>query len=82
VSSTHNASDPDTVAEANANPEAFAGKTIGQAADHFSSLIEQLERKPAVIGHSFGGLLASLTPGRSSPPRTAATGHMRSPPAW
>lgn len=56
--------DPDTVAEANANPEAFAGKTIGQVADHFSSVIAQLDRKPAVIGHSFGGLLAQIIAGR------------------
>jgi pimeloyl-ACP methyl ester carboxylesterase len=56
--------DPDTVAEANAHPEAFAGKTIGQVADHFSSVIEQLDRKPAVIGHSFGGLLAQIVAGR------------------
>jgi non-heme chloroperoxidase len=56
--------DPDTVAQANANPEAFAGKTIGQVADHFSSVIEQLDRKPAVIGHSFGGLLAQIIAGR------------------
>jgi non-heme chloroperoxidase len=56
--------DPDTVAEANANPEVFAGKTIGQVADHFSSVIEQLDRKPAVIGHSFGGLLAQIIAGR------------------
>jgi pimeloyl-ACP methyl ester carboxylesterase len=56
--------DPDTVAEANAHLEAFAGKTIGQVADHFSSVIEQLDRKPAVIGHSFGGLLAQIIAGR------------------
>jgi pimeloyl-ACP methyl ester carboxylesterase len=56
--------DPDTVAEANANPEAFAGKTIGQVADRFSRVIEQLDRKPAVIGHSFGGLLAQIIAGR------------------
>lgn len=56
--------DPDTVAEANANPDAFAGKTIGQVADHFSNVIEQLDRKPAVIGHSFGGLLAQIIAGR------------------
>jgi non-heme chloroperoxidase len=56
--------DPDTVAEANANPEAFAGKTTGQVADHFSSVIEQLDRKPAVIGHSFGGLLTQIVAGR------------------
>ena len=56
--------DPDSVAEANANPDAFAGKTIGQVADHFSTVIAQLERKPAVIGHSFGGLLAQIIAGR------------------
>jgi pimeloyl-ACP methyl ester carboxylesterase len=64
--------DPDTVAEANANPEVFAGKTIGQVADHFSSLIEQLERKPAVIGHSFGGLLAQIIAGRGLAAATVA----------
>jgi len=56
--------DPDTVAEANANPEVFAGKTIGQVADHFAAVIEQLDAKPAVIGHSFGGLLAQIIAGR------------------
>src|SRR3989440_8210938 len=56
--------DPDTVAKANAHPEAFAGKTIGQVADHFAGVIEQLDRKPAVIGHSFGGLLAQIIAGR------------------
>ena len=56
--------DPDTVAEANAHPEVFAGKTIGQVADHFAGVIEQLDRKPAVIGHSFGGLLAQIIAGR------------------
>src|ERR1700680_1402222 len=42
--------DPDSVAEANAHPEVFAGKTIGQVAGHFAGVIEQLDRKPAVIG--------------------------------
>ena len=56
--------DPATVAEANANPDVMAGKTVGQVADHFSAVIAQLERKPAVIGHSFGGLLAQILAGR------------------
>src|SRR3954467_5498218 len=56
--------DPDTVAAANANPDVFAGKTIGQVADHFAAVIGQLDRKPAVIGHSFGGLLAQIMAGR------------------
>ena len=29
--------DPETVEEANANPEVFADKTIGQVADHFET---------------------------------------------
>lgn len=56
--------DPDTVEEAIADPEAFADKTIGQVADHYASVIGQLARKPVVIGHSFGGLLAQITAGR------------------
>src|SRR6478672_12023629 len=49
--------DPDTVAEARAHPEVFANKKVGQVADHFAEVIGRLEKKPAVIGHSFGGLL-------------------------
>jgi pimeloyl-ACP methyl ester carboxylesterase len=64
--------DPDTVAEANANPEVFAGKTIGQVADHFAGVIGQLERTPAVIGHSFGGLLAQIVAGRGLAAATVA----------
>ncbi len=56
--------DPETVAEAKAHPEVFAGKTIGQVADHYAEVIGQLNKKPAVIGHSFGGLLAQIIAGR------------------
>ncbi len=56
--------DPDTVEEAKAKPEVFARKTVGQIADHFSAVIETLDRKPAVIGHSFGGLLTQIVAGR------------------
>src|ERR1700686_751811 len=52
--------DPRTVEEANANPDLFAHKTVGQVADHFAAAIEQLARTPVVIGHSFGGLLAQI----------------------
>src|SRR6266571_1311088 len=55
--------DPDTVAEANANPDVFAHKTIEQVADHFGELIGQLDKKPVVIGHSFGGLLTQIVAG-------------------
>jgi pimeloyl-ACP methyl ester carboxylesterase len=56
--------DPDTVEEANAHPEVFAGKTVGQVADHYSAVIAKLDKKPAVIGHSFGGLLTQIVAGR------------------
>jgi pimeloyl-ACP methyl ester carboxylesterase len=56
--------DPDTVEEANAHPEVFARKTVGQVADHFAREIGRLDRKPAVIGHSFGGLLTQMIAGR------------------
>jgi pimeloyl-ACP methyl ester carboxylesterase len=56
--------DPDTVAEANAHPEVFAHKTVGQVADHFDRIVRALSRKPAIIGHSFGGLLAQILAGR------------------
>jgi non-heme chloroperoxidase len=42
----------------------FAGKTIKQIADHYVELIRQLDAKPAVIGHSFGGLLTQMIAGR------------------
>jgi pimeloyl-ACP methyl ester carboxylesterase len=56
--------DPDTVEEARANPDAFAKKTVGQVADHVGEVIGKLTGKPAVIGHSFGGLLAQIVAGR------------------
>jgi non-heme chloroperoxidase len=56
--------DPETVAEANAHPEQLARKTIGQVADHFAAAIGLLSRRPAVIGHSFGGLLTQIIAGR------------------
>jgi non-heme chloroperoxidase len=56
--------DPDTVEQANADPEVFANKTVGQVANHYSEVIAMLAKKPAVIGHSFGGLLAQIIAGR------------------
>lgn len=56
--------DPETVAEAKEHPEVFAHKTVGQIADHFCDVIAKLKKKPAVIGHSFGGLLTQIMAGR------------------
>jgi pimeloyl-ACP methyl ester carboxylesterase len=52
--------DPETVEEARAHPEVFARKTLGQVADHTAEVIGRLEQKPAVLGHSTGGLLAQI----------------------
>jgi len=56
--------DPETVAEANRNPKAFAGKSIKDIADHLDDVIRQLATKPAIVGHSFGGLLTQILAGR------------------
>ncbi len=56
--------DPETVEEARANPEILAKKTIGQVADHTAEVIGQLQKNPAVLGHSTGGLLAQIIAGR------------------
>jgi non-heme chloroperoxidase len=56
--------DPETVDEANANPDVFAHKTVGQVADHFDEIVRGLNTKPAIVGHSFGGLLAQILAGR------------------
>jgi non-heme chloroperoxidase len=56
--------DPETVEEAAAHPEVLAGKSIGQIADHFETIIRGLDKKPAIIGHSTGGLLTQILAGR------------------
>jgi pimeloyl-ACP methyl ester carboxylesterase len=52
--------DPETIEEARANPDVFANKTLGQIADHTAEVIGKLDKKPAVMGHSTGGLLAQM----------------------
>lgn len=56
--------DPAGVDEANAHPEVLAGKTVGEVADHVAGHVAALERKPVVIGHSFGGLVTQILAGR------------------
>ncbi|MEP7289767.1 MAG: alpha/beta hydrolase [Chloroflexota bacterium] len=55
--------DPETVEEAHKDPEAFAHKHIKQVTDHYIDAIGQLKKKPAVVGHSFGGLIAQKLAG-------------------
>ncbi len=64
--------DPETVEQARANPDAFAKKTLGQIADHTAEVIGQLTKKPAVMGHSTGGLLAQILAGRGLSAATVA----------
>src|ERR687893_841091 len=52
--------DPETVEEARANPDVLAKKTLKQVADHTADVIGKLEKKPAVMGHSTGGLVAQI----------------------
>jgi non-heme chloroperoxidase len=56
--------DPQTTEDAKAHPEPFAHKTIGQIADHFGKIIDALQKRPAIVGHSFGGLIAEILAGR------------------
>src|SRR3954463_15925468 len=64
--------DPETVEEARANPDVLARKTIGQVADHTADVIGKLAKKPAVMGHSTGGLLAQIIAGRGLSAATVA----------
>jgi non-heme chloroperoxidase len=56
--------DPETVEQAKADPAVFAHKSVGQIADHVADVIGALTQKPAVVGHSFGGLLTQILAGR------------------
>ena len=56
--------DPNRVDEANLHPEVFAHKSVKQVADHVQDVIGELKQRPAVIGHSFGGLLTEILAGR------------------
>ena len=56
--------DPETVEGARAEPEVLAKKTLKQVADHTTEIINALNKKPAVMGHSTGGLLAQMLAGR------------------
>ena len=64
--------DPEDVQEANEHPNVFAHKSIGQVADHFEEIVRVLKKKPVLIGHSFGGLLAQILAGRGLAAATVA----------
>src|SRR3954467_11648028 len=64
--------DPSTVEEARANPAVLAKKSLEQVADHVTQVINALDKKPAVLGHSTGGLLAQMLAGRGLSAATVA----------
>jgi pimeloyl-ACP methyl ester carboxylesterase len=64
--------DPATVAEARENPDAFAHKMVQAVTDHYLEAIRALDAKPAVIGHSFGGLIAQKIAGEGAAAVTVA----------
>jgi non-heme chloroperoxidase len=64
--------DPETVEQAREKPEVFAKKTVGQVAAHMAEVIGKLTKKPAVVGHSFGGLLSQMIAGRGLSAATVA----------
>jgi non-heme chloroperoxidase len=64
--------DPETVDAAKAHPEVFANKTVGQIADHMDHVIRRLHRKPAIVGHSFGGMIVQMLAGRGAAAATVS----------
>jgi pimeloyl-ACP methyl ester carboxylesterase len=64
--------DPETVEVARAEPEILAKKSLKQVADHTAEVIGKLDRKPAVMGHSTGGLLAQIMADRGLSAATVA----------
>jgi non-heme chloroperoxidase len=64
--------DPETVEVARAEPEILAKKNLKQVADHTAEVIDGLQKKPAVMGHSTGGLLAQMIADRGLSAATVA----------
>ena len=70
--------DPETVEDARAHPEVFAGKGVGAVTDHYAAVIAGLDREPVVVGHSFGGLIAQKLAGQGWPGRRSRSTRRRS----
>lgn len=64
--------DPETVEQARANPSVLAKKTLKQVADHTIEIIKALHKKPVLVGHSTGGLLAQMIAGEGLAVTTVA----------
>ncbi len=64
--------DPATVAEARENPQVFARKMVQEVTDHYLEAAALLRHRPAIIGHSFGGLIAQKIAGQGASVATVA----------
>jgi non-heme chloroperoxidase len=70
--------DAATVGETRADPDAVAGKGIDDIVDAYAKAIGELDEKPVVVGHSFGGLIAQRLLGEGH--AVAAVGIDAAPP--
>lgn len=64
--------DPETIQDARANPDAFARKMVQQVTDHYLEAAGQLAAKPALVGHSFGGLIVQKMAGEGAAAATVS----------
>ncbi len=64
--------EPESVEEARRHPGRFAHKKIGRTTEHFADVIRQLATPPAIVGHSFGGLIAQKLAGMGLSQATVA----------
>lgn len=60
------------VETARRDPSFFAGVGVGEVTDHVAEVAAALERKPLLIGHSFGGLLVQRVADRGLASATVA----------
>lgn len=64
--------DPQSVEEARRDPDVFAHKMVKQVTEHYLEAIDALTLTPAVVGHSFGGLIAQKIAGEGASEATVA----------
>ncbi|MCS5734976.1 alpha/beta hydrolase [Herbiconiux daphne] len=64
--------DPASVDEARKDPDVFAHKMVKQVTEHYLEAIDGLTLTPAVVGHSFGGLIAQKIAGEGASEATVA----------
>jgi len=63
---------PDSVAEARDRPETLAGRGLSDVTEHYAAVIRALDRKPVLVGHSLGGLVAQRLAGEGLAAATVA----------